>query len=82
MRRRALARRALRLGLGLAGALVACAALVGCSTVRPQARSVLADPIMQFEQGGMATRQREHAHENREGAAGGGPATGGGCGCN
>lgn len=57
-------------------------ALAGCSTVRPQARSVLADPIMQFEQGGMATRQREHAHENREGAAGGGPAAGGGCGCN
>lgn len=56
--------------------------LAGCVTVRPQERSVLADPIMQFEGDPHAAAQLRHALENREGAYGGSSAAGGGCGCN
>jgi hypothetical protein len=57
----------------------------GCVTVKPQARGLLADPIMRF--GGSAHDQSENAHfrhalDNREGAFGGDGASGGGCGCN
>ncbi len=52
----------------------------GCVTVKPQERTVLADPSMQFDtQGGAKTK---HALENREGSYGGNGVTGGGCGCN
>lgn len=57
-------------------------ALAGCVTVQPQHRSVLADPIMQFEGDGRASAQFRRAIENREGSYGGGGVTGGGCGCN
>ncbi len=53
-----------------------------CATVKPQERSVLADPIMQFEGDPHAAAQLRHALENREGAYGGSSAAGGGCGCN
>lgn len=61
----------------LAGAFVA-----SCVTVRPQHRSVLADPVMQFEGDPQAAAQLRHAIENREGSYGGGGVSGGGCGCN
>lgn len=54
----------------------------GCVTVKPQQRSVLADPIMQFEGDPQASAQLRHAVENREGSYGGGGVSGGGCGCN
>ena len=54
----------------------------GCVTVKPQQRSVLADPIMQFEGDPQASGQLRHAIDNREGSYGGGGVSGGGCGCN
>lgn len=56
--------------------------LGGCVTVKPQQRSVLADPIMKFEGEPEATAQLRHAIDNREGSFGGGGVAGGGCGCN
>ena len=53
-----------------------------CVTVKPQQRSVLADPIMQFEGDPQASAQLRHAIDNREGSYGGGGVAGGGCGCN
>jgi hypothetical protein len=57
-------------------------ALAGCVTVKPQQRSVLADPIMRFEGDPQASAQLRHAIDNREGSYGGGGVAGGGCGCN
>ena len=54
----------------------------GCVTVKPQQRSVLADPIMQFEGDPQASAQLRHALDNREGSYGGAGVSGGGCGCN
>lgn len=62
--------------------LLLALASAGCSTVKPQQRSVLADPIMQFEGDPQASAQLRHAIDNREGSYGGGGVTGGGCGCN
>lgn len=63
--------------------VVLCAvALAGCVTVKPQDRTVLADPIMQVGESAPAQAQINHALENREGANGGEGVSGGGCGCN
>ncbi|HEX6243733.1 MAG TPA: DUF4266 domain-containing protein [Polyangiales bacterium] len=60
-----------------------CALVLGaCSTVKPQDKELLADPAMSYGSGGEAELQEEHVLSNREGAAGAGRATGGGCGCN
>ncbi len=65
-----------------------CAALAmslpaaGCVTVKPQQRSILADPIMQFEGDPHADAPIRHALDNREGSFGGNGVSGGGCGCN
>ena len=56
--------------------------LTGCVTVKPTQRSVLADPIMQFEGDPQASAQLRHAIDNREGSYGGAGVAGGGCGCN
>ncbi|MBX3231557.1 MAG: DUF4266 domain-containing protein [Labilithrix sp.] len=61
---------------------VALSSLAGCVTVKPAQRSVLADPIMQFEGDPQAAAQLRHAIDNREGSYGGGGVSGGGCGCN
>lgn len=53
-----------------------------CATVRPEQRSILADPIMQFESDSPDQAQLQHVLENREGSMGGGSVKGGGCGCN
>lgn len=55
---------------------------MACVTVKPAQRSVLADPIMQFEGDPQANAQLRHAIDNREGSYGGGGVAGGGCGCN
>ena len=70
-------RKTAALAIGLASV-----ALAGCSTVKPQQRSVLADPIMQFEGDPQASAQLRHAIDNREGSYGGAGVAGGGCGCN
>ena len=53
-----------------------------CSTVRPQDKELLADPAMSYATGGEAELHEEHVLTNREGAAGAGRTSGGGCGCN
>jgi hypothetical protein len=63
-------------------AIVTTLSLMGCATVKPSQRSVLADPIMQFEGDPQASAQLRHAIENREGSYGGAGVAGGGCGCN
>lgn len=69
--------RALRLAM-----LAVVAATSGCVTVKATQRSVLADPIMQFEGDPQSSAQFRHAVDNREGSYGGGGVSGGGCGCN
>jgi Domain of unknown function (DUF4266) len=71
-----------RSGRVLATIAVALVFATGCVTVKPQQRSVLADPIMQFEGDPQASAQLRHAIDNREGSYGGGGVAGGGCGCN
>ena len=56
--------------------------LMGCATVRPQDRAILADPVMQYHLDARAHAALDHVHENREGSFGGGSVKGGGCGCN
>jgi len=55
---------------------------LGCVTVRPEQRAVLADPLMQFQGNPREALQRQHVIENREGSFGGSSVKGGGCGCN
>jgi hypothetical protein len=55
---------------------------LSCVTVKATQRSVLADPIMQFEGDPQASAQLRHAIDNREGSYGGSGVSGGGCGCN
>lgn len=57
-------------------------ATASCVTVKPAQRSVLADPIMQFDGDPRASAQLRHALDNREGSYGGAGVSGGGCGCN
>lgn len=66
------------------GALLALVVVLcgGCSTVKPQDKELLADPAMDYGSGGEAIVQEEHVLANREGAAGAGRSSGGGCGCN
>ena len=45
-------------------------------------RGYLADPIMSFDTDPIARMFREHIHASKEGAAGDGGPSGGGCGCN
>jgi hypothetical protein len=53
-----------------------------CATVRPEDRELLADPAMNYGSGGEVQVQEDHVIANREGSAGGGTSSGGGCGCN
>jgi hypothetical protein len=55
---------------------------VGCVSVRPEQRAILADKIMQFGSDARAQAALEHALDNRQGSTGGGSVRGGGCGCN
>jgi hypothetical protein len=67
--------------LALAGSLGS----IGCVTVKPQQRGLLADPIMRFGGDDHDASERahiRHALDNREGAFGGDGVSGGGCGCN
>ena len=58
------------------------AGLEATSGIKAWQRGYLADPIMSLD--GTAANQifREHVHASKEGAAGNGGASGGGCGCN
>ena len=50
--------------------------------VKAWRRAYLADPIMSLEGDVLTRLLREHVHASKEGAAGDGGASGGGCGCN
>ena len=64
--------------LGLLGSLSGC----GRFAVRANEKEFLADPVMAFDNDQQEAAADEHILTNREGAAGGRGATGGGCGCN
>jgi hypothetical protein len=53
-----------------------------CVTVRPQQRSILADPMMRFDTNAKREAELQHVLDNREGSFGGSAVQGGGCGCN
>ena len=55
---------------------------VGCTTVKPWQRELLAKPRMQLNDDPEAALLEQHIYEYREGSAGGYGAGGGGCGCN
>ena len=70
---------------GFALALLAAAELqAGCGrqAVRASEKEFLADQVMLFDQDPQQTSSDSHVIEEREGAAGGHGAAGGGCGCN
>jgi thiol-disulfide isomerase/thioredoxin len=50
--------------------------------VRAWQRTYLADPIMNLDGDALTRILREHVHMSKEGSAGDGGASGGGCGCN
>jgi cytochrome c biogenesis protein CcmG/thiol:disulfide interchange protein DsbE len=50
--------------------------------VKAWQRGYLADPIMELDGDPLTRLLREHVHSSKEGAAGDGGPTGGGCGCN
>ena len=64
--------------------LVIAAALAGCgrNAVRASEKQFLADQVMVFDNDPHETETDDHILGNREGAAGGHGAGGGGCGCN
>jgi hypothetical protein len=64
--------------LGLLAALSGC----GRFAVRANEKEYLADPLMAFDGDQQEASADDHILTNREGAAGGHGAQGGGCGCN
>ena len=70
-------RRTLLLVVSIAGLASAC----GRYAVRPNEKEFLADPVMTFEGDPQEASADDHVLTNREGAAGGHGAGGGGCGC-
>jgi Domain of unknown function (DUF4266) len=69
-------------------AVLACAALAGCSSwgtlepwVKPYERERLADPILKFSRNALADKHSEHVRDVREAAHGATGVQGGGCGC-
>jgi hypothetical protein len=54
----------------------------GRNAVRASEKAFLADQIMTFDDDPHEASARDHVLSNREGAAGGNGASGGGCGCN
>jgi Domain of unknown function (DUF4266) len=68
--------------LRVAVIVVVALASVGCATLAPQQRAILADPTMQFDAEAKHEAALHHALDNREGSMGGTGVSGGGCGCN
>jgi uncharacterized protein DUF4266 len=63
---------------------LALASNLGCgrTAVRASEKEYLADPVMVFDSNPQQVAADEHVIGEREGAAGGHGASGGGCGCN
>jgi hypothetical protein len=55
--------------------------IMGCSTVSPTQRGILAKPEMQFDHDLAHIKIVEHTYASKEAAAGGRATGGGGCGC-
>lgn len=70
--------RAAALGLLLIAAMTA----MGCATVKPWDRDLLAQPKMRFIPLPHEMAIDEHIYFSKEGSTGGMTAAGGGCGCN
>jgi hypothetical protein len=64
--------------------LIIVIASIGCgrTAVRASEKEFLADQIMVFDNNPHEAEADDHVLSNREGAAGGHGAAGGGCGCN
>ncbi len=62
--------------------LIALAAGCGRTAVRATEKEFLADQVMVFDNDPHEASAEDHVLSNREGAAGGHGAGGGGCGCN
>ena len=62
--------------------LAIAAAGCGRNAVRASEKQFLADQVMVFDNDPQDTSAEDHVLTNREGAAGGHGAGGGGCGCN
>ncbi len=62
--------------------LVAVSIGCGRTAVRASEKEFLADQVMVFDNNPHETEADDHVMTNREGAAGGHGAAGGGCGCN
>ena len=62
--------------------LIASLAACGRQAVRASEKQFLADQVMIFDNNPHEAEADEHVLTNREGAAGGHGASGGGCGCN
>ena len=58
------------------------AAACGRQAVRASEKEFLADQVMTFDDDPQEAQSDDHILSNREGAAGGHGAAGGGCGCN
>ena len=62
--------------------IVAAFEIMGCSTVQPWERGILARPEMAWEHDSLRGQLAEHVYFSKEGSSGGYGAGGGGCGCN
>ncbi len=73
---------ALLTGSGFTRDVRVASGLQATGSLKAWRRGHLADSIMSLDGDRLTAMQREHIHASKEGAAGGGGATGGGCGCN
>jgi hypothetical protein len=70
-----------RVKLAIPVALFLAASAVGCATVAPWERGILARPEMSPDAHPACNAYRRHVYSSREGASGGDSGTSGGCGC-
>ncbi len=73
---------ALLTGTGATKEVRVASGLQATGSLKAWQRGHLADPIMSLDGDRLSAVLREHIHASKEGAAGNGGATGGGCGCN
>jgi hypothetical protein len=71
-----------RRGLRTLVALILCSGAVGCATVKPWDRNLLAKREMQFVPCPQLHAIDEHVYFSKEASLGGSSLAGGGCGCN
>ena len=62
--------------------LALCAAALGCATIHPWDRDLLAEKKMSLNPNAMVRSIDDHIYFSKEGSTGGTDVGGGGCGCN